>query len=64
MNPSQVPRRLRDLLAEHAAALPLEHAHHLHLGLLPHQGALLATAFLARRAIAAGRRDALDAARC
>ena len=41
MSPSQVARRLRDLLAEDAAALALELSHHLDERLLPHQGALL-----------------------
>ena len=66
MSPSQVARRLRDLLAEDAAALSLEHAHHLDERLLPHQSALLpVAAFLLLLAphAAARRRDALDAAR-
>ena len=41
MSPSQVARRLRDLLAEDAAALALELSHHFDERLLPHQGALL-----------------------
>ena len=72
MSPSQVARRLRDLLAEDAAALALELSHHLDERLFPHQGALLPP--LAGRSgtlllllvaphAAARRGDAPDAAR-
>ena len=70
MSPSQVSRRLRDLLAEDAAALALELSHHLDERLLPHQGALLpplAGGILLLLLVApyatARRRDAPDAAR-
>ena len=60
----EVPGRLRDLLTEDAAVLPLELAHHLDKGLLPHQSPLFLIALLLLLAHAAARRrDALDAAR-